>query len=245
MDEKCYLLNKSSRINWVHAFLYYIIAILIAAPFNSGFISTSYKKVTEDYLISEGTYLPACLGPFVASIVMFILQRKNKRKITFLGNNTLKNSLISFTPLIVFSAFGIENDQLKNDHFYGFAFAGINLIYAIGEEIGWRGYLQDALEPLNKNVRFLLIGILWWAWHLRFQSSFDWTVFLFVCVAGSFLIGKFADDTQSFFCAAGLHSLIIIVTNSGKMTNSKLLAGVVVILIWLGIGKLWKKNILH
>ncbi len=229
-----------SKVNWAYVVLYYIIAVLIAAPFNAGILSSWYSKLTENYLISEWAYLPACLGPLIAALIIFLLQKKHKRKITFLGNDILKNIFISLTPLIVFTIFGIENSQQKNNHFYGFVFAGLNLIYGIGEEIGWRGYLQDALGPLNKNIRFFLIGMMWWAWHLRFQNSFDWTIFVLVCIGGSFLIGKFANDTQSFFCAAGLHSLIIITTNSGAMTNSKLFAGVLVIIIWLVIGKFWK-----
>lgn len=240
MDYNNQLLNKPSRINWAHVVLYYIIAVLIAAPFNTGFISSYYSKLTEKYLISEWTYLPACIGPLIGASIIFFLQKKHKGNITFLGNAMLKNILISLTPLIVFSIFGIENNQYKNNHYFGFVYAGVSLIYGIGEEIGWRGYLQDALEPLNKNIRFLLIGIMWWAWHCRFQNSFDWTIFLLVCVGGSFLIGKFANDTQSFFCAAGLHSLIIITTNSGEMTNSKLFAGVLVIIIWVAIGRFGK-----
>jgi uncharacterized protein len=242
MDPHNQELNPSSKVNWVYVFLYYTIAVLIAAPFNSGVFSSAYSNLTGNYLISEWSYLPACLGPFLAALFLFLIQKKHKRKITFWGNDIFKNSFIALTPLLVFTIIGLENTQQQNNHFYGLVFAGINLIYGIGEEIGWRGYLQDALEPLNKNFRFLLIGIMWWAWHFRFQNSFDWTVFLAVCVGGSFLIGKFADDTQSFFCAAGLHSLIIITTNSGAMTNSKLFAGVLVILIWLGIGKFWKKQ---
>lgn len=39
-------------------------------------------------------------------------------------------------------------------------------VFAIGEEAGWRGWLQDALEPLGFWRMSLVIGGLWALWHL-------------------------------------------------------------------------------
>jgi len=52
-------------------------------------------------------------------------------------------------PIILFSAFGIDNNLNLNSHYYGFVISVIISTYCIFEEIGWRGYLQDELKELN------------------------------------------------------------------------------------------------
>ncbi len=41
----------------------------------------------------------------------------------------------------------------------------INLLFALGEEIGWRGYLIHKLNNKNFYIQTLLIGIIWGLWH--------------------------------------------------------------------------------
>ena len=41
----------------------------------------------------------------------------------------------------------------------------LNMIPALGEEIGWRGFLLPNLEPLGKRKAALLSGMIWALWH--------------------------------------------------------------------------------
>ena len=41
-----------------------------------------------------------------------------------------------------------------------------SLAFALGEELGWRGYLQKEWAPANSLFAFLAIGIIWGWWHL-------------------------------------------------------------------------------
>ncbi|WP_319543425.1 CPBP family intramembrane glutamic endopeptidase [uncultured Pseudodesulfovibrio sp.] len=41
----------------------------------------------------------------------------------------------------------------------------INLIFGLGEEIGWRGFMLPRLMPLGKPVAYTVLGILWGIWH--------------------------------------------------------------------------------
>lgn len=237
---------SGQNINWKSIALFYIIAIGISAPFHLGSAIPFYRSITEKYMIGEWTFLPACLGTLMAVGIISLLNKSQKRNITFFGNNSYKNLLIAITPFIIFTCVGIENNIHKNPHYFAFAFAGMALVYAVAEEIAWRGYLLDALSPLNKQIRVLLIGLMWWAWHMRFNSAFDWTIFLFICVGGTLFLIKFTVDTQSYFCAAGLHSLIIITTNgdAGPFNNKKIVATVLTILVWLAIGKLTSNKLI-
>lgn len=41
----------------------------------------------------------------------------------------------------------------------------INGFFALGEEIGWRGYLLPKLLPLGKPKAYLILGVVWGLWH--------------------------------------------------------------------------------
>lgn len=41
----------------------------------------------------------------------------------------------------------------------------LNVVPAVGEELGWRGYLVRALLPLGQPAAFLVSGILWGLWY--------------------------------------------------------------------------------
>lgn len=42
----------------------------------------------------------------------------------------------------------------------------LNGLIALGEEIGWRGYLLPRLMPLGKPLAYLISGVVWALWHL-------------------------------------------------------------------------------
>lgn len=41
----------------------------------------------------------------------------------------------------------------------------INMVPALGEEIGWRGWLVPRLEPWGKTATVLVSGVIWGLWH--------------------------------------------------------------------------------
>ena len=41
----------------------------------------------------------------------------------------------------------------------------INALPTLGEEFGWRAYLQPKLLPLGERKMYVLVGIIWGAWH--------------------------------------------------------------------------------
>ncbi|WP_235883906.1 CPBP family intramembrane glutamic endopeptidase [Saccharopolyspora elongata] len=46
-----------------------------------------------------------------------------------------------------------------------FGLGWLQVIPALGEELGWRGYLTQALLPLGQPGAFLTTGVLWGLWH--------------------------------------------------------------------------------
>ncbi len=112
--------------------------------------------------LQDNNYLFAGLSTLIAGSVGIFLHRGLSNKITILGNTALKNTLILCLPIIAFSIIGMDNHFGVNESLFGFAYALINTIYAFTEEFGWRKYLQNALEGLNRNVKYVFIGVVWW-----------------------------------------------------------------------------------
>ena len=42
----------------------------------------------------------------------------------------------------------------------------INTLFALGEELGWRGFLLPRLLPLGQTKAMLLTGLIWGVWHI-------------------------------------------------------------------------------
>lgn len=226
-------IGNHNQVKWKYVFVYFLLAFLISFPFNSGFLTDSYTEFFRGSLFEECTYLPACLGPFIAGFILLRLNRHHLKTISFSGNSVFANLFIATAPLISFSIVGLNNNFGLQPNLFAFIFTLVNLIYAIGEESGWRGYLQDAARPLNPIVRFAIIGLLWSFWHCRFSTPFDYFVFPLIAIGSSFLIGKLTEDTKSYFVAAGLHCFIIILTNSGNFDHKKIIGAILTLTIWV------------
>jgi hypothetical protein len=231
------------KIQWGRIAIFYVIAFTVSGLFNSGFLTPLYQKLTHGWLIGKWTFLPAGIGTLMAACIAFQLDREHHKTITLLGNDPIKNIATAIVPVVVFTIIGLATDTSINKNGYALVFSIIALLYATSEEIFWRSYMLDALRPTGKMGYSMVIGILWWGWHFRFSTAFDFTGFLIICVFSTFLLCQFAEETKSYLSAAGLHSLIIITTSDGEMTRSKITGMVLSILLWLAIGKFWKGKV--
>ena len=228
--------------NWKNILLYIMLVIGISAPIHLGYLDDFYTQITKGWLITNWIYLFAGLGPFIAGIIVLKLQKNIATKITVFGPEKVKNILIALLPIFAFSLIGFENSNGINIHLYGFMFAFINVIYAFFEEFGWRRYLQNALDGLNEHLKYLLIGIIWWIWHLRFNTQFDIYIFPLICIGGGYLLGKLADKTHSILLVVNMHALIILATYTGAVTMNKIAGVGLTIIGWMIIEQIWKRK---
>ncbi|HKJ27435.1 MAG TPA: CPBP family intramembrane glutamic endopeptidase [Anaerolineales bacterium] len=96
-----------------------------------------------------------------------------------------------------------------------------NLVPVLGEEFGWRAYLQPKLLPLGRRKALLLTGLIWGFWHapviamghnygLEYPGA-PWTgilVFTLVPVAYSVFFGWAALQARSVWPAVIGHSVL-------------------------------------
>jgi uncharacterized protein len=130
-----------------------------------------------------GAELPLSLaqwGPGLAGLLMLVVFRKDRLNISFaLSDLSIRRVLLAFgLPFIpalvvmgVYLVVGLPADvRLQLPASLAVA-AGI-LFGALGEEIGWRGYLHKMLDQRTRPlVSTLLVGILWGLWHVQLYQN--------------------------------------------------------------------------
>jgi hypothetical protein len=127
-----------------------------------------------------------------------------------------------------------------------------NGLIALGEEIGWRGYLLPRLMPLGKTKAYLLLGIIWGLWHTPLvligftypdQPLLGALAFIALTTALGIYINELTLQNNSCLLAAWAHGIF----NAQKLGVVSLVfpglnplvggyAGVIGILVWLALG---------
>lgn len=226
--------------NWKYISVYLVIALGFSFLVNQVCqIDLCYSSVKDTFL-SNSCYLLAGLSTAIGGTLMLIFHKGVSNRITVLGEARLKNILIALLPVFAFSLVGLNNNYGMSIYLYGFLYALVNTLYAFAEEFGWRRYLQNALEPKNKHIKYLFIGVVWWVWHFRFNTQFDLFIFPFICIGGGYLLGKLADDVKSILPVVAMHTLIILTTNSGNFGKHEIMGIGIVIVGWVVIERVVK-----
>ncbi len=230
------------KTEWKYIILFILIAFGLSFPIQQGYLNEFFQSITKRTFLFGSGYLLAGISTLAASLIALAFHKKVSKRITIVGDEKLKNLLILILPITAFSIIGLNNNFGMNRYSYGFTFASLNTIYAFTEEFGWRRYLQNALEGLNKNLKYIFISMIWWIWHFRFVTQFDIFIFPLICIGGGFLLGKLADEYKSILPVIAMHNLIILTTNSGNFDQNKMIGIGLVVLGWIGIEQIWKRK---
>jgi len=121
--------------------------------------------------------LLSALGPWLGAFLVTILLRP-ERKVSLFGSGRLPSLIMIAVPVVVFTLFGASNSDGLNEYYYGLIVGLLMAVYCLFEESGWRGYLQDELRGMNPFLRYVVIGVMWYAWHLTladYLSHTDWS----------------------------------------------------------------------
>jgi membrane protease YdiL (CAAX protease family) len=231
----------TGKINWKYILCFYGLAIILAFPFNAFLTEDLHHRLTEGTIFYKSAFLPAGLATLIVGLLALRLDKTIVKEVTFLGQNRNKNIIIAFVPMLVFTISGLQNDNNINPHFFGLLISLTFLVYAFTEEIFWRGYLINAFRPLGRFKNYLLLGLLWWLWHIPFNFDNGFFSFFFLIVGGSLLIGKFAEATKSFLTTAGIHSIMNIGSNT-NWTKTFVIDLAIIFLAMFIIDKTWKNE---
>ena len=160
-------------------------------------------------------------GPGIAALLMLLLFRRDGFKITFFSKGTpiLRYVYAALIPvgvsLIVYLIKSITSIQPSSDYpAYG---AILTMVLwmpfgAIGEELGWRGYLHKKLDPRMRGLwSSLLVGLLWMPIHVAFYSQGAMFLFFLALLIISYSVVIYAlvhDTSFNVLLAAVFHMFI-------------------------------------
>lgn len=182
-------------------------------------------------------------GPGIAALVCLRLFRTtHRRTVTFAGGHRRRAWAFYVVPMAGLAVAGVHLPEMGGRvHAFVAVLAAIGLLNTLGEELGWRGFLQDALRPLSRPWRYVLIGTLWAGWH--FTNLFAhrdgaglWTYlawYLPLTIVLSALIGEATDRARAVMVAATLHAWVNILWEFPGAGTWAVLAAAVPFWAWM------------
>lgn len=233
-----------------------IVTYLIIATSLSGFFRLGVFDWYNNMVLPYGLTIPIKsilegIGPIAGAALIFTIINK-KSDIILLGSEKFKSLIMIIIPVLLFTIFGANNNHNLNRHYYGFII-GISLVlYAIFEEYGWRGFLQNELAGVKPVLKFLIIGFCWYLWHLSFISNNTTIInelkFFGILVFASWGIGAIAEKTKSLCASACFHLIGSIITFSPLISDSfdnqtRYLIFGICLVSWILIVNTWDKKL--
>lgn len=155
-------------------------------------------------------------GPGLAALVCLRLFRaRHRRTVSMAGGSRWRALAFYALPMLALALVGVPGGGSGGSvHALVPLIAAVGFVNILGEELGWRGFLQDALRPLARPQRYLLIGLMWVAWHFtnlfahregtELWGYLAWYVPL--TIALSALIGEATDRARALVVAVTLHA---------------------------------------
>src|ERR1035437_1983256 len=155
----------------------------------------------------EKVVLPQ-LAPSIALLITFLIFRSLRTSINIeLNSMVALRGLFSFlVPIVLFSIGFFVCKLVKVDvritpniiSILPLMLAGI-IVGSIGEEVGWRSFMQPNLEKEFSVIwASVIVGVFWGLWHIgHYKNGVVFIVgFLFFSISASIIIGQLLKDTN-------------------------------------------------
>lgn len=240
------------QINWLRVLLFLVIATTISNIFRFDVfeIKPELQKLPTWIFILVSVLLEGG-GVIIAALIAFRWLKKNREtEMSIFGTSKNKSIIMATIPIVVLTIIGVNNTYNLEKNFFGFIAIFGTLIYCVFEEFGWRGYLQEELKFIKPWQQYILIGFLWYFWHLSFLKNITLAnnlFFLGMMIFGSWGIGQVAQATKSILASACFHLLIQIMMFNPLIRNGITGTQKIIILVTIGftffaIVKKWEKE---
>jgi membrane protease YdiL (CAAX protease family) len=186
-------------------------------------------------------------GPAVAAfLVVYFFPQTRSRTISFFGTSPIRSACCFLLPILfAWIALSIEGGHFVNKIIYYLVIGGISIF---GEEKGWRGYLQDQLRPIGTVRGYLVLALMWEAWHFTSHLKGSWhevvvrlSWLLPFVVALTFFLGFLTVRTSSLLLAVTVHEWVDIVADSSG-DRTLFWSAIACIPIWISLVWTWPKR---
>ena len=243
---------ENNNISWIRVIIFFTVATLISNIFRFDIFEfkTELEKLPSWIFIFTTVLLEGSGVIIGALIIIPFLKKERKTEMSLFGTSKSKSIIMAIIPILILTIIGVTNDFGMEYHIYGLVAGSGTFLYCIMEEYGWRGYLQEELKILKPWKKYLIIGFIWYLWHLTFltkASVGDNLFFLGMMVLGSWGIGQVAESTKSIIASACFHMIIQIMMFNALIKNGidgteKIVILGVSVAIWFVIIKKWEKE---
>lgn len=238
--------EQSKRPFWLSIAVYYLLACAISWPFFWQRDMLGISVPTRNYM----------WGPGIAAIItMLIFRKRHTRTITFFGTSTIKSLLFYLVPIVILSTtlalFAPSDLTGESPLVVALGLPLLGFFNILGEELGWRGFLQDAVRPLHRVTRYILIGGLWEFWHFTTRTTGKPIGAIILTLAVSYplvilfsaIIGKLTDRTRSLIVAVSLHAWLNILFELRTPYTYVIFA--LTLIYWFFLLRSWQDAELH
>jgi len=243
---------RMKRTSWTPVVVFFLIAVAISAPFFYWRTVLDWKGFAGPNFLKTTSYM---WGPGIAGLVCYALYRRRfVKRITLWGFSFWKSLLVWVGPFLLLAALGLRTPDGGLDRTLPLMLLGFGVLTIVGEEVGWRWFLQDYLQRLHPLKKYIVVGVLWELWHLRFLGKLGQpvtailitsVVVMLITVAVSIVIGYVTDRTRSLLFAVALHGWVDMCLEFPQR-STYVCAAVTVVLcaVFVFAGKTRDKNLL-
>jgi membrane protease YdiL (CAAX protease family) len=235
--------DTQARPNWRAIVTFYVLTCALSWPFfwwrdvHTG----SWNAFPLPEEIKDLTW-----GPAVAALLVFWIMPATRRwAVSFFGPSWRRSAVFFVAPILFgFIGYRIHSGAFSYKLLYYLMIGGVS---TLGEEVGWRGFLQGSLRPLGRVRGYLLVALMWEAWHFTSHLKGTLTevvsrmsIYIPLIVAVTFLLGFVVERTDSLLLAVTLHEwLDIAVDSSGTYL---MWAALACIPLWLWLIWTWPEG---
>jgi membrane protease YdiL (CAAX protease family) len=226
-----------SRADWRPILVFYVLACAWSWPFfwwqsahPASWDAWRIRPELKEFFIQW--------GPGLAAIAVFYVFPRTRPQFLSLFGSSWRRSLTCFSgPIVVVCiVLAVRHDRRWLTAPYFLTAAGLS---CLGEEVGWRGFLQGALRPMGKVRASLLLGLMWTMWH--FNPTRDGLishlqVLLPVTVVVSLVLSLLTDHRGSLLLAAAAHEWLDI---GASYTDFRLWIALAAVPFWIWMVWTW------
>ncbi|MCB0463880.1 MAG: CPBP family intramembrane glutamic endopeptidase [Flavobacteriaceae bacterium] len=236
-----------NKTNWTEVITFYIIACAFSWPFFA-WRDLYTESWANSSIPSAVRNLGIMWGPGIAAILCFIIFKKTHVRTISLTGTSLQKSVLFFSlpylVWIILTLINSDDNSVKPSFFLEMIPFGFLMI--LGEELGWRGFLQDSLRNLKEWKKWTILGLMWEFWHFTRglthgelpQIILRKSIFIISVLILTFVIGRLTDKTKSLLIAITLHTWVNIQFEFPHINTH--IAGGVSLVIWTML--IWKWN---
>ncbi len=140
--------------------------------------------------------------------------------VSFFGLSWRRSAVFFVAPILfAFIGWRIHSGGFSYKLLYYLMIGGLS---TLGEELGWRGFLQGSLRPLGRFRGYLLVALMWEAWHFTSHLKGTLTevvsrmsIYIPLVIAITSLLGFVVERTDSLLLAVTLPEWLNIPFGSG------------------------------